>query len=230
MDLGGIAGHRGGSMDDYCVGSSASVLFRGGVHEFLCIMVRRGMKQGCPASGSAWARLYDCVIRRLVAVLPPVGYSLTCYADDLAASMLDIRVGVSRLMPVLLELRLAAGLTIRLGKTQVVLFGTSTDFSVKRVQQDIPWAGGFAVARRGTYLGILIGPDAYQQGRDKACSMFRARSAYVRSLPGHLGDRLRAYQSFAVCVALFVAQFMLSFVGACRLFFGSLRRLSTLSS
>lgn len=61
----------------------------------------------------------------------------------------------------------------------------------------------FAIARHGIYLGIVVGPEARVTEWNRALSKFRARAAYVRSLPGHLGDRVRAYEAFAVSVTLF---------------------------
>lgn len=50
-----------------------------------------------------WALLFNLVVRRLVSALPPRGYSLTYFADDLAAAMGNASSGLRALVPVLLE-------------------------------------------------------------------------------------------------------------------------------
>lgn len=108
--------------------------------------------------------------------------------------MLDTRVGLGAIVPVLLEMRLV----LHPAKTQVVLCGMASEFEVRRVLHEVPGARSFAVSRRGTYLGVVVGPEAQAPEWHKAYSKFRARAAYVRSLLGHFGDRLRAYQVVAV--------------------------------
>lgn len=69
-------------------GSFSEVAFAGeaSAHGF---PVRRGILQGCPASGSLWAILFDPIVRALIdAHLEPRG-SLTAFADDLAAAFLN---------------------------------------------------------------------------------------------------------------------------------------------
>lgn len=187
------------------MGSSASVLFGSSVHEGVCIFFKHGIEQACPMSGSVWALLFHCVVRRLVVALP-VGYSLTCFVEELAASMLDARIGLASIMPVLLlELRLATGLA-HLENTQIMCYGAAPDFDIKRALQGIPGAVGLAAMRRGTYLGMAIRPDAQSMECDTAFAKYRSGAAFVRSLPGHFGGRVRAYRSFAVSVASFFSQ------------------------
>lgn len=64
-----------------------TILLNGEVFDDIVIRLRRGIKQGCLASGAPWAFLFDPIARRLVAAPPPHGYALTCFADDLAAAL-----------------------------------------------------------------------------------------------------------------------------------------------
>lgn len=55
------------------VGFKATVMFAGAVHDHLEIAVRRGLKQGCLASGSVRALLFDCIVRRVASPMPVWG-------------------------------------------------------------------------------------------------------------------------------------------------------------
>lgn len=99
-----------------------AMLFNGEVFYDIMVVLRRGIKQGCPASGALWALLVDPIVRRLVASLPPRGYARTCFADDLATALGNATVGLRVLIPVLLEMRLAAGLVVHASKTQLLNF------------------------------------------------------------------------------------------------------------
>lgn len=76
---------------------------RGGVRPH-CHSPMLWIKQGCLASGALWAPLFDPMVRRLVAALPPHGYAVACFADDLAAALGKVVLGLRRLIPVLLEM------------------------------------------------------------------------------------------------------------------------------
>lgn len=46
--------------------------------------VIRGIRQGCPASGTLWALLYDPVVRRVWRAIPRGDGLLAVFADDIA--------------------------------------------------------------------------------------------------------------------------------------------------
>lgn len=184
-----------------------TVMFNGEVFHDIVISLRRGIKQGCPASSALLALFLDPIARRLVAVLPPLGYALTCFVDDLAAALGNALVGLRLLLPVLLEMLLAAGLALHAGKTRVVNFSASTDFDIRRRIADILVVGAFMVARSGVYLRVPVGPDSVGHEFDQALIKYQAHCAYVRCVPGFVAERLCAHQAFGVSVLLFLAQF-----------------------
>lgn len=75
-------------------GTGMTIMFDGTVFDAMIVSVRRGIKQGCPASGTLWSLLFDPILRRLVFTLPSVGYSLTCFADDLATALGNVMLGL----------------------------------------------------------------------------------------------------------------------------------------
>lgn len=96
-----------------------TILINGEVFGDVVILLRRGIKQGCPASGALWTLLFDPIVRLLVATLPPHGYELTCFADDFATALGNLVLGLRLLVPVLLEMLPAAGLALHAGRTKV---------------------------------------------------------------------------------------------------------------
>lgn len=108
-------------------GSSSDVVFVGEVtvHSF---PVRSGILQGCPASGSLWAILFDLVVRALLTAHPERRGSLTAFADDLAAAFINAITGVAPLMEVLSLLRLATGLHFHIPTNSIVHYITYTEF------------------------------------------------------------------------------------------------------
>lgn len=130
----------------FIFGPSAFVLFGCSVHVGLCDFVRQGTQQGCPTSGSVCGPCFSIAspVDSLRHWRRRVTYPPSCDADDLAASMLDVRLGFALRMPVLLEMRLATGLTIHPEQTQLVHYGFASEFDIKRMLQEVPGAGGFA--------------------------------------------------------------------------------------
>lgn len=145
----------------------------------MCVPIRRGIKKGCSATGSVSALLFHCMLRRLVAALPAVGYSVMCNGDEWAASMLDVRVGLSEIMPILLDINLATGRAIHPEKTEVINYGGMPHVVVKRLLQEVQGAGGLEEVSSRTYLAVVIGPSTQASEWDKTVSKFRSRMAYV---------------------------------------------------
>lgn len=186
--------------------TTMTLLINGEVLNDIVMCLRRGIKQGCPASGALWALLFDPMVRRLVSELPPHRYVLTCFADDFATALGNAVLGLRLPIPVFLEMLPAAGLAVHEGKTKVLTYSSSSDFGLRRRLADIPMAESFTVARRGVYLGILVGRGCVGREFDAALMKYEARCEHVRSVPGFVVERLRAHQVFVVSVLLFLAQ------------------------
>lgn len=128
--------------------SRVEVYINGQVYSEASLLVERGIHQGCPTSGSIWALLCGPVVRRLVGALPSPHAALTCFADDLVASLLRLGDGLRRLMPVFFEVSAAIGLELRRNQCAVVNFSTRSAHSVRRVLHlhDISGASQFLVS------------------------------------------------------------------------------------
>lgn len=181
-------------------GSVARGFLNGRVCEGASFPIRRGIRHGCPTSGSVWALLFDPVVRCLSMALPSPHDSLTCFADDLAAALVQLGAGLRALLPVFLEVFLAR-LSLNSGKCAVVNFSGQPNHSIKRVLHDVPGASQFLVVGSATYLGVLIGPLANDTFWGSAVGKYAARVDAIRHAARHLRVRLTAYRHAAAALA-----------------------------
>lgn len=154
--------------DDACI----MVMFNEAPYSDCVVALRRGIEHGCPVSGALWSVLFDPIVRRPVASLPPQGYSLACFADDLAAALCNALIGLRALIPVLLETGAAEGLILHAGKPKLLSFSSVSDFALRRALADVPVASSFEVVREGVYLGVPIGTGALCKEFDAAILKF----------------------------------------------------------
>lgn len=126
-------------------------------------------------------------------------------ADDIAAAFWALIAGLRALLLVLLELRLAAGLCLHMGKS-IVLNYTSVSDAALSASLGAASVGGPTACRHGTYLGFILGPDAPIHRPRTALAKFRDRVAQIRQLHLQLSDRVRAYTSIAFSALPFRAQ------------------------
>lgn len=172
--------------------SSATVVFNG-IVSTAHFHIGRGIKQGCPSSGSVWAILFDPIVRRLVANVRECDTRamMSALAGDLAAAFFDSVVGLQALAPALQEMRLAAGLALSHSKCCVVNFSVNSNFRMQRALNEnagLP----FAVVSQGPFLGVRIGPEAESSFWSKARLKYLAREAHLRALAGPARERLAA--------------------------------------
>lgn len=80
------------------------------------IGIARGVKQGCPTSGSTWALAFDPLARAASYAALRSGGSLGAFADDLSSAFRDLVLGLQSLVAVLLRMRRAAGLSLNLDR------------------------------------------------------------------------------------------------------------------
>lgn len=67
------------------------------------VQLQRGVKQGCPLSGTLFALAVDPLLRRLVEGGGPLKHKVFAYADDLAIVLRTLLEGLSRLLPISTE-------------------------------------------------------------------------------------------------------------------------------
>lgn len=80
------------------VSSSARVV-SGSSTSSIAMLIARGVKHGCPASGSLWALSFHPIIRTASCSMLSVGGSLGIFADDMACAIRNIILSISGLAP-----------------------------------------------------------------------------------------------------------------------------------
>lgn len=186
-------------------GSWSDIVF-GGCVSACGFHIRRGILQGCPASGSLWAILFDLVVRALVCAHPEPQGSLTAFADDLAAAFVNILRNFSPAMEVFVRLLLATGLQLHIPKVKVVNYSGLSDFDLRRRLHDCTAACAFGVAGSARYLGVLIGPRAGAHFWDRAIGKFAHRCVALHASPAHLANKVTRYITHCLSVLLFLGQ------------------------
>lgn len=103
-------------------GPTARIVF-GGVVTDSFFSISRGVKQGCPSSGSVWALAFDPAVRLLRAKLRgPMG-ELSVFAADIAAALARLISDLPLLSQMFGLLASSAGLSITFSKTVIDSFG-----------------------------------------------------------------------------------------------------------
>lgn len=119
------------------------------------------------------------------------------FSDDLSAAFRDLVIGLRSLLPVLLQLRRAAGLCLNLDKTNIVNFGTLPD---RQLEEELCGALAIPLLRvrpEATSLGFVVTSTVSDQVWNSAVQKFMERVAYLLLVPGHTADRLVAYTTLA---------------------------------
>lgn len=187
------------------LGSSAVISFRGSIAS-AAVLPARGVKQGCPTSGSAWALAVDPSVRAAAYSALRAGGFLGAFADALSAAFRDHVEGLRALLPVLLQMRRAAGLCLDLGTTSVVNFGTLPLAWLEAGLRETLAAPTLCVRPEAASLGFVVTPMVADRVWDSAVRKFMERVAYVPQAPGHTGDRLVAYATLAFSTLRYRAQ------------------------
>lgn len=153
---------------------------------------------------SLWELLFDLIARRLVARLPPRGYALTCFADDLATALRNLVLGLRLLVPVLLETLPAAGLALHVGKNKVLLLLPEVRSTFVAFLPTFLWLARWSLCAAmctSTCPLVWILWGASSTGLDEAHGSFAPVPTVYR------GICRKGLQAFArsVCVAMFRA-------------------------
>ena len=101
--------------------SAATILLRG--RTWFAIIMGRGVRQGCPASGCIFALACDPLFRWLADRAAGPGVEMRAYADDLAFAVQSLTRTLPRLARAFLEVERAAGLWLKHRKRVIIHLG-----------------------------------------------------------------------------------------------------------
>lgn len=187
------------------LGSNAVIAF-GASTASAAVVVAWGVKQGCPTSGSFWALAFDPLVRAASFSAVRAGGSLGAFADDPSAAFRDLVGGLRSLVPVLLQMRRAAGLSLNIDKTSVVNFVSIPDERLQNELRRVLGIPTLCVCPEATSLGFVVTAHVSEKLWDSAVRRFLERVAYVWQVPGHTGDRIVAYTTLAFSTLRYRAQ------------------------
>lgn len=159
-------------------------------HVFL---VRRGILQGCPASGSLWASLFDSIVWALGAMHHEPRDSLMAFAEILAAAFVNVVTGLGPLVAVSAVLPMTTGLHLHIPNFAIVNYSTYADFDLRRRLHEQMRSSAYVVKRVSRYLGVPIGPSAHETFWDTALGKYSHRCTALRVSASHLGLRVTRY-------------------------------------
>ena len=126
------------------------------------VLLRRGIKQGCPLSGSMWAICFDPVMRLLMVFLPVPRNYLSGYADDLAFACYNVFEAIMELQAIMGTISATTGLELNYPKVVIIPVGTLELDTLAAFVASL--SSGFAtvkVALSAKYLGLMFGPGAH---------------------------------------------------------------------
>lgn len=86
------------------------------------LRVTRGLRQGCPASGTVWALLYDPIVGGMWLFLPRDGLWTTVFADDIALAVRNLFRDLKVLRRYMDVVKVGTGLAPNADKSAVLNF------------------------------------------------------------------------------------------------------------
>lgn len=179
-------------------GSSATVTFGGSSSSSVAIWMARGVKRGCPASGSLRALVFDQITVRAASYAAlHAGGSFGAFADDLSAAYRDPLAGIGALVPVLLRMRQVARLCLNLDNKNILNFGTVSDAQLEAELREQLSVSSLCVRVEGISLGFVLSVAASDRVWSSALRESLERFCYVRQVPGLIGDGLVSYATLA---------------------------------
>ena len=163
------------------------------------IAMKAGIRQGCPASGSVWALIFDCVVRGLVRLLAPRRGLVRAYADDLALVLMNVLTDFPTVLKFFDIVLLACGLALNLKKTQVLNLSRKSNEQMARL---LAFLGASQVQVRhwAKYLGVLLGPGAAFLQFEDVGTKFRKRVSHVGTLGLPQCSSVVAYHIFCLSI------------------------------
>jgi len=196
-----------------------SIYRQGGVERFL-FWIWSGVLQGCPASSF----LFDAILDPfLEAFHEAIGHGSTgaanptCFgivravADDLGAALASLK-GLRALEPIFQSAEELAGLILGHSKCVIIPLSSPLDTQLRKliaewIKKNTPKWATFRIASAGKYLGFMVGPASNATQWTDPCEKYSMRASGIGSIHAPISISAYLYNTHAVSVLQYVAQF-----------------------
>ena len=174
---------------------------------FPSVLVRSGVKQGCPLSPTLFIVAGEAILRYLKQHLRPPHDHISGYADDTAIILGSLWKSAPALALAFAAIASVSGLELNGPKCVLVPLWIRPAGPLRYFQELVPAWRNFKIALSVKYLGALIGPDSHQERWASVDRKFQDRLSAIASLGlGHFFSTL-FYKVYAISVFSYLMQF-----------------------
>ena len=172
------------------------------------IRLQRGIRQGCPLSGTLWILLFDPILRYMMQHFGP-STSLVAYADDIGLATSRMLDTLRMLITIINLIDKLAGLSMNWDKVVVIPLWTGASIAdCENILRALPQhAHRLKVLLAGRYLGVLLGPEAHLSAWTETCIKIKERARRLRDLKLPFVPSIRLYNIFIATLPSHILQF-----------------------
>ena len=174
---------------------------------FPSVVVRSGVRQGCPLSPILFALCADLLLREISQVLSGEEVA-RAFADDTAVVIADYVASIPVLGRLFKEFESISALSLNISKTVFIpLWPLGSSVALRTYIRELCslWRD-IAVKTCGKYLGFMIGPGSEDESWSKPLQKYLHRVEQWGSLNLGLYYNMQAYRTFIATVLSFVMQ------------------------
>lgn len=171
------------------------------------VSVRRGIRQGCPMSGSLFALSLDPLLRWLMWQRFLATARYFAFADGLAAVLAQMRSSLPRLLEAFEKWRRASGLMLKMSKTVFIpLWENGLEEMTTYLREDLGIASARA-ACNARYLGVTVSTDTRGAQWKAVAEKVKMRAVEVACCGASIPTKMRLYSIHCGSIFRYRAQF-----------------------